>query len=446
MICRHRASIVVTAASAFVAAYALTAAAQFRGEDAPLEVSLLGRVEAIYLNTDESEPTYVVEILVKKATSLRGSRDVPAGGETVFVVHDASSQRRPQLPGVGEVIQATVSMSTGGRTTTLGSEWFKPMQPDAARSSDTALVDLRGMECEAKIVSGQIAFEVKRVQPAGPASDAGFQVGDLITAVDDKPVDSVASLEELAAKSAPLELSVIDINTGRRAKVELAAMPAVAAAPSSTDRPIRANDEDSAGQIAQALGITVEPSRIGFRKTALVVSKVETTGAAKEAGIEVGDVLLAVDEQPMSSIDQFAAGLPVNGGNITLLVRDTRTGQDVPVEVHARPVSKRAATPKTIPSRASRRSAPAEPADALGLSTELTFYRAEAAVRIVSVERGSPAAQAGLEPGAIVLAVNGKPVMHPDELKSALSGAQGRIRLTLADPETNRETETNIER
>ena len=56
------------------------------------------------------------------------------------------------------------------------------------------------------------------------------------------------------------------------------------------------------------------------------------------------------------------------------------------------------------------------------------------------------AARAGLQPGSIILSVDGKPVMHPDALKSALSGTAGPVRLTVADPQSNRESEIEIER
>jgi serine protease Do len=199
-----------------------------------------------------------------------------------------------------------------------------------------------------------------------------------------------------------------------------------------------------AARITASVGITVIPSRIGVRKSAVAVSEVIPSRGGAEAGLEVGDVILAVNDKQVGSVEELAAALPAAGGTATFLVRDSRTGEDVAVEVVCQKSA--AALPPTQQPPPVAKTIPAGPRDELGLATKLTFYQAEAAVQVTDVQPGSVASRAGIRPGWLILAVNDKPVLHPDELKRALASASGRVRLTVADPESKREMNLEIQR
>ena len=92
--------------------------------------------------------------------------------------------------------------------------------------------------------------------------------------------------------------------------------------PDATAQEEPADESTAAQRINSAIGITVIPSQIGVHKTAVAVSKVSPTGRGAEAGLEVGDVILSVSDQPVTNEKEFAAALPIAGGNTMFLVRD----------------------------------------------------------------------------------------------------------------------------
>lgn len=426
-------------------------------------IAVLGRVQTVYLNTKISDPVYVLQLEAEETKligdSARSAKfHLPAAHEIIFVVCEPGSNGLrtrltiDDLPQAGNQIRALLTSNILGKWQPAGAQWFEHVaqpatttaqaSPPQKGSDDSPQVDLRGMTCEGIILEGHLAFAVKSVAPTGPAHDAGFQVGDIVVAVDGKPLNSIAALKEFADSPTPLRISVVDVNSGRLAAVDLAVAqqpptPREPGAGSPTVPAVASTD-----RLAQSLGIEATVSRIGFRKSALAVSKIDPRGAAAEAGVEIGDVILAVDNQPTEDVDAMAAALPSGGGRVTLLIRDVRGGEDVPVEVTCRPSA--ATTATAAPSR--REAQSVGPGDALGLTTALAFYQGEAAVRVTGVQPDSPAARTGIQPGWLILAAGGKPVLHPDELKLAEQSTAGPLRLRVADPRSGREAEVDVAR
>jgi serine protease Do len=157
---------------------------------------------------------------------------------------------------------------------------------------------------------------------------------------------------------------------------------------------------------------------------------VEPNSPAHKAGIEPDDILVAANGAPLTGPDQLGAVLRKSGPTLTFLVRDSRTGKDVPVEVPLGGPANQSSVPADDPTIQSS-------AGGLGAVTELSFYDVEVALKVTEVEPGSPAARAGLQPGYLIIAANGKPVLHPNELNAAVRNANGPLRLTLVNPRTN---------
>ena len=185
-------------------------------------------------------------------------------GEVVFVVDDTGNDGQLQraeageFPLAGDMIRATVRDAGHGVWSASGSDWFdsiestrSPVDRDVAGNgnsgSQNQFIDPR-YRCEPKVVRGRIGLQVAQVQSEGPAHDtAGFQVGDVIVAVGGNPISSTASVQQLALEAKPLELSVVDVNSGRLAEVTLAPSPTGRTGlPSRTDEPRRETDYDAA--------------------------------------------------------------------------------------------------------------------------------------------------------------------------------------------------------
>lgn len=157
----------------------------------------------------------------------------------------------------------------------------------------------------------------------------------------------------------------------------------------------------------------------------VVIAGVEPDTPAQAAGLREGDVVIAMDGQPVSGASPFRnqIALAPAGTVVELtLIRDGRE-QTVPV---------------TLGEREDPASAAVEPvADALGLRVEsLTSQhrerfritpRVEAGAVVVEVLPGSRAARAGLRPGDVVIEANRRPVRGVDAFHAAVGDARGQV-------------------
>ena len=63
------------------------------------------------------------------------------------------------------------------------------------------------------------------------------------------------------------------------------------------------------------------------------VIRVEPGSPAQLAGIEPGDVLVAANGVPITGVEVLSSVVKKSGPTLTVTVRDTRSGRDVPVEI-----------------------------------------------------------------------------------------------------------------
>jgi serine protease Do len=168
---------------------------------------------------------------------------------------------------------------------------------------------------------------VANIADGSAAASAGLKVGDVITEVNGQPVVRSGSLSSLIGMQAPGEkvrLKVWRDRTSREIDARLGGL------------------DDSDKQVAEAggaaqggqLGLALRPlSRAEKREAGveqgLVVENV--SGAAARAGIEAGDVLLAVNGRPVQSIEQVRSVLAGKPKSVALLVQ--RDGDKIFVPV-----------------------------------------------------------------------------------------------------------------
>ena len=168
---------------------------------------------------------------------------------------------------------------------------------------------------------------VANVAPRSAAAAAGLKSGDVITEVNGEPVVRSGELSSLIGLSAPgerVKLKVWRDRTARDVDAKLA---------SADDADKQTADADSAasgGQLGLALRpLTPEERRAAKVEQGLVVESVE--GPAARAGIETGDVLLAINGRPVQSIDQVKGVLSGKPKSVALLVQ--RDGEKIFVPV-----------------------------------------------------------------------------------------------------------------
>ena len=80
------------------------------------------------------------------------------------------------------------------------------------------------------------------------------------------------------------------------------------------------------GGDASGLGVTVQPVTPEVARqlelkdaTGVVVTRVDPQGAASEAGLQRGDVIVEIDRKPVKSVDDFEKAIAKNGGKQVLM-------------------------------------------------------------------------------------------------------------------------------
>jgi serine protease Do len=444
-----------------------------------------GVVREVFRSPRQDRLDYLVQIEVKRTQADRAPRTpprvaTPAPGEIVYV---HASQRlgeptegRPAVPAERSQVRAYLAPSARGGWEGVGSNWFDPTSnliteanpadssPAATESTPAAPPPSRtetppvggksalaalGFTGESMNIKGQFVLRVSSVEQGGPAQRAGLEPGDIVIGANDKALGGLDQLAQLARQGVLKNVLVLDVNTGKtvRVPIELTAStdqpPANEVPPVSNNRPDgptapAANRNPSPAGTSKSLGISAEPVTVG-KRTGMKVIRVEPGSPAQKAGIEIGDVIVAANGVPVTGVEVLSAVLKKSGPSLTVTVRDTRTGRDLPVEVKVGGPD--AVTPVPIPA-----DTPVQAGGGrrLGAVTELVFYDVNPAVKVTEVEPGSPAARAGIEPGDIIIEANGTPVLHPKTLDELVRKSASLLKLQVVDPSTNKKSLVNV--
>ncbi len=166
---------------------------------------------------------------------------------------------------------------------------------------------------------------VGRIERGGPAERAGLRDGDIIVAFDGVPIERSAQLRRLAADTRPgttVNLTVLRNGSARHVTVTLAELEAERPAPKV---PVKTAPASRLG--VSVLDLTAsQKAQLGAR-TGVVVDKVE--GAAQQAGLRPGDIILALDNADVISAAAFAQQADKASKPAVLLVRRGDTSQFV---------------------------------------------------------------------------------------------------------------------
>ena len=140
------------------------------------------------------------------------------------------------------------------------------------------------------------------VTPGGPADKAGFRSADVILSVNGQKIDSTNRLRNAISSLPPgsdATVAILRDGKSRDVQVKLGEFGA-------KDQQAAAGADNAAG--GPRLGVSVAPltpelaAQLGVKETSgLVVREVEPAGAAAQAGITAGDIILQANRQPVKT-------------------------------------------------------------------------------------------------------------------------------------------------
>jgi serine protease Do len=168
---------------------------------------------------------------------------------------------------------------------------------------------------------------VSSVQPGGPAEKAGLKTGDVIQSVDGKAILSSSDLPYLIGQSMPG--AKVSIGVWRQGE----AMDVKAKLGDANEKVATADTKDSAADQGR-LGLALRPLAPNEKSEAGVSSGLLVQGVqgpAALAGVEPGDVLLAVNGLPVNSVEQVRAAVTHASKSLALLIQ--REGNQIFVPV-----------------------------------------------------------------------------------------------------------------
>jgi serine protease Do len=182
-----------------------------------------------------------------------------------------------------------------------------------------------------EILKGVLVVDVAK---GGPAEKAGLKKNDVIIAYRGKEVLNSDELRNgVAETSAGTEATIVVLRGGKKEELR-----------------VRIESLETATKILsvsvkERLGVEVRPptpqeiDKYGIdQNQGVVITWEDSKGPLKEAGFEVGDMILAIDNQPIDSMENFVdlVNLLKSKQKISILALDHRSGNTGTVQVEVR--------------------------------------------------------------------------------------------------------------
>ena len=168
---------------------------------------------------------------------------------------------------------------------------------------------------------------VNTVEAGSPAQRGGMKDGDVILAVDGTPVQSASDLPPLIASLKPGTTAVLEIwRNGEKKKLSVGVGELMQEAMASQKQ----------GEEGGRLGLAVRPLTPAERRDSgldggLLVE--EVTGPAARAGIQDGDVILALNGTPVRTVEALRALAAKAGKHMAMLIQREELKLFIPLTI-----------------------------------------------------------------------------------------------------------------
>ncbi len=169
---------------------------------------------------------------------------------------------------------------------------------------------------------------VTQVQPGSAAERAGIHQGDVITSLGGTPVNDPNSFRNAVARTKPNTQIQLTVLRGGREQQISATLGEFTPEKTAADEQGTSGHSNSTNSDAGKLGIGVQPLtpeiarqlNIGGSAQGLVIGEIDPNGPAADAGLQQGDVIMQVNQQPVRSVADLKAALGRSGSRPALLL------------------------------------------------------------------------------------------------------------------------------
>jgi Do/DeqQ family serine protease len=167
---------------------------------------------------------------------------------------------------------------------------------------------------------------VTSVAPGSPAERAGIKRGDVITAVNNQPVvDHNMLRNQIASMTPGSNATLTVVRNGREQNLQIALAELQDRQRPETEE---SDSGDGAGVGNERFGLTLQPltaetaSRYGLDADdqGLLVTRVDPSGNAANAGIRQGDLIQEVNRQPVRTFADFSRAIQQSGSRPALVL------------------------------------------------------------------------------------------------------------------------------
>ena len=170
---------------------------------------------------------------------------------------------------------------------------------------------------------------LSQVTPGGPADKAGLQPGDIVQSVNGENVKASSDLPVLVGMMPPgTQLTLGIWRNGKREEVQ------VTLGSSNTSSTDAGNQSGSGTNADNGSGFTSEPTGLQLRSQGQGLLVLQVEGAAQQAGLRRGDIILMVNRTAVSDENSFNQALNHADRTVALLIQRGNSKLFLALELH----------------------------------------------------------------------------------------------------------------
>jgi serine protease Do len=189
-------------------------------------------------------------------------------------------------------------------------------------------------------ILGMVGVTVSEITPNGPAARAGLKTNDVIVAIDGKPVKTARDLRNTVTLMKPGQSITVSVRRDNSTKplpikvvVEAEPAPApeevlVSISPGRPSAAAERTSESDYGFTAKALTKELA-AQYGVKDTSgVIITAVMPGRLAAQRGIAPGDIIVKMNNKPISNMDDFEKALKAVAPGKSLTMNLKSKGED----------------------------------------------------------------------------------------------------------------------